>query len=229
MYGRLLDFDNGSEWIDIAPEKPSNVFYKADLSIDAEQNVSGHINAKYSGYHALSTKKQYFSNKENYVEKLENNAPFLEISNHEALSKEKDSPTFSEKYEVKYNLDATSENIYLNPILIKFFSSNPFKLQERTYPIDFGYKGTYIYMFNLKYSDDYSVVEIPKDFILALPNKTGTLSFSAKQVGSSINLIMKFNFNEVVYPPEFYPYIKKFMAKIIDTQNNSLILLKPNI
>lgn len=228
MYGRLLDFENGSQWIDITPEKPSNVFYKADLSIDAEQNVSGYINAKYSGYHALSTKKRYFSNKESYIEKLENNAPFLEISNHEALSKEKDSPTFSEKYQVKYNLDTTGENIYLNPILTKFFSSNPFKLQERTYPIDFGYKDTFIYMFSLKFNDDYSIVEMPKDFISVLPNSTGTLRFSTKQVGNSIHLMMKFNFKEAVYAPEYYPYLKKFMAKIIDTQNNSLILLKPN-
>ncbi|MFL1011410.1 hypothetical protein [Flavisericum labens] len=228
QYGRLLDLDNGSKWIDIAPKKPSSVLYKADVSIDAEQNVSGNISAKYSGYHALSTKKKYFSNKQTYIKNLENNAPFIEISDYEALSKEKDSPTFLEKYDVKYNLDPTGETIYINPIITKFFDSNPFKLQERTYPIDFGYPDTYIYMFNLKFDDNYSVAEIPKDFILGLPNNTGHLSLSSKQFGNSVNLMLKFSFKEATYPPEYYPYLKEFMAKIIDAQNNSLILLKTN-
>ncbi|UKM64467.1 DUF3857 and transglutaminase domain-containing protein [Flavobacteriaceae bacterium GSB9] len=228
QYGRLLDFDIGSKWIDIAPKKPSNTFYKADLNIDANQNITGSIMAKFSGYHALSTKKRYFSNKQTYIEKLQNDAPFIEISDHESQSKDKNDPTFSEKYNVEYNLDPTGETIYLNPILTKFFSSNPFKLQERTYPIDFGYKDTYFYMFSLKLDENYSVAELPKDYILRLPNNTGQLSFSSKQIGDNVTVMLKFSFKEAFYAPEYYPYLKEFMAKIIDKQNNSLILLKTN-
>ncbi len=35
--------------------------------------------------------------------------------------------------------------IYVNPFSFKFFKDNPFKLKERTYPIDFGFKDIYTY------------------------------------------------------------------------------------
>lgn len=226
QYGRLLDFKNGSTWIDIEPSAPSTILYKADLNIDDEQTISGTIDTKYTGYHALSSKKSYFSNKESYIEKLENNSPYIEISNHEVVNEDITSSHFSETYNIEYNSDNTSETLYLNPFFKIFFSENPFKLQERTYPIDFGFKDTYLYMFKLNLNDKYTVLEQPKDLVLKLPNNAGMLSLTSKVLNNGVNLIMKIDFKESIYPTEYYPYLKEFMTKVVNTQKNSIILLK---
>jgi hypothetical protein len=57
-YGRLMDFNNGSKWIDIVPNIASTVQYKAELSIDENENITGIINSKTTGYRALKTQKR---------------------------------------------------------------------------------------------------------------------------------------------------------------------------
>ncbi|MGB5419494.1 hypothetical protein [Algibacter sp.] len=224
--GRLLDFDNGSEWIDIAPSKPSNIFYQASIHFDENDILVGSIKSKRTGYHALNIKKDYFSNENEYLEKLENNFPYIEISDFEVISESEESEDFKESYNIEYNFTTTGDNIYLNPFFVKFFKENPFKLQERTYPIDFGYSDNYFYLFKIELNDNYELVEIPEQQNITLPNDTGQILFNSQKIGNSLNLSLKFDFKKPIYEPEYYPYLKAFMSKIVDIQNNSLILLK---
>jgi hypothetical protein len=226
-YGRLLDFKNGSEWINIEPDKLSAVLYNVILNFDDDkETLVGNIKAKTTGYHALKKKKSYFSNSESYIKNLQDYFPNIEISNYEVSTVDKKSFDFYETYDIEYQTEETADNIYLNPFYIKFFKENPFKLQERTYPIDFGYKDTYIYLFNLKFGDTYKLTEKPKDVILNLPNNTGQITFSSKVTNNDINIILKIDFKESLFDPAFYPYLKEFMSKIVDIQTNSLILLE---
>ncbi|GAA3628856.1 DUF3857 domain-containing protein [Flavivirga jejuensis] len=226
-YGRLMDFKNGSEWVDIKPSKASNVFYKVELHLNENETISGSITSKRTGYHALNYKKSYYQNSDAYVEKLENKFPYLDISDFEVTSDGVTSLDFKESYRIDYNYEDTGDYIYLNPFFVKFFNENPFKLQERSYPIDFGYKDTYFYLFKFHLDDDtYTMVESPKDKNIALPNNSGRITFSTKVLGDFINIMLKISFNKAIYEAEYYPYLKEFMSKIVDIQTNSLILLK---
>tara|TARA_R110002049_G_scaffold38978_1_gene120325 strand:+ start:12846 stop:13235 length:390 start_codon:yes stop_codon:yes gene_type:complete len=123
-------------------------------------------------------------------------------------------------------IETTGDNIYLTPFYIKFFKENPFKLQERTYPIDFGYQDTYNYMFKIDFGNTYTVLEKPDDVVLVLPNKKGQIRFSSQILDNAVTINFRIDFKDTIYGPEYYPFLKEFMSKIIDIQNNSLILLK---
>ncbi|AJR04925.1 DUF3857 domain-containing protein [Siansivirga zeaxanthinifaciens] len=226
QFGRTLDLKNGSDWIDIKPGKASTYFYKADLNFEDDQNLTGTVNTKYTGYHAIDTKKRYFSNKEAYLEDLENKSPYIEINDYEVENNILENPDFQETYTIDYDLNTNAESIYLNPFFKIFFSENPFKLQERTYPIDFGYPDNYFYMVQINLNNKYEVIEKPKEIMISLPNNTGSLRLSCSLLNNSVMLMMKVEFKESIYPPEYYPYLKEFMAKVVDTQKNSIILFK---
>ncbi|MBJ6367202.1 DUF3857 domain-containing protein [Snuella sedimenti] len=226
QYGRLLDLKNGSKWIDIKPEKSSAVQYKATLNLNENGNITGKVTSKRTNYHALKCKKAYKS-KENYLKTLEDNNPNIEITNHN-VTRNESHPDFLENYDIKYPYDNTGGNIYLSPFFIKLFKENPFKLQERTYPIDFGYINTYYYILRLNFGKEYSILEKPKDLNIALPNNTGQFIFSCAVNNNSMNILMRINIKEALYPSEYYPYLKAFFNKIIDSQNNSLIVLQKN-
>lgn len=226
QYGRLLDFKNGSEWLDIKPNEASNIYYNTELKFNENQIITGNISSKRTGYHALTNKKKYYQNTDAYIDKLENNYPYLEISDFEVTSNGKTSNDYEETYNLQYNYENTGDNIYLNPFFVKFFNENPFKLQERTYPIDFGYEDTYLYLFKLRVSDNYSVEEMPENINLTIPNNAGQLLFSTNTIGNTINLLLKITFKKAIYEPEYYPYLKEFFNKVVDIQKNSLILLK---
>ena len=160
QYGRLLDFKNGSKWIEIEPQSLSRVMYDVEMNFDEEQKLVGKVKSKRTGYHALKHKKAYYPNPTAYRENLTNNAPYLEIIEHAVTEDDVTAQDFSEVYEIEYHPENTGENIYLNPFFVKFFTENPFKLQERTYPIDFGYRDDYLYMFRLNLGEKYTVDEI---------------------------------------------------------------------
>lgn len=226
QYGRLLDFKKGSEWIDIAPKNISQILYNASLELNENNKLTGKISGRTTGYHALNFKKSYYPNKEGYIDGLENKYPNIKITDHEIITDGKTSSDFSESYNIELHAETIGDHIYLNPFFVKFFTQNPFKLQERTYPIDFGYKDSYFYMLNINVGDSYSVLELPQDFVVALPENTGRLSLSSKVIGQTINISMKIDFREALYPPEYYTYLKEFMAKIVDAQKNTTIVIK---
>ncbi|WNH07551.1 DUF3857 domain-containing protein [Thalassobellus suaedae] len=226
--GRLLDFKNGSKWIDIKPNKRTSTLYNVNLNIDTDNKFTGTIKTKRTGHHALRAKKKYFPNEDAYIERLANNSPYIEIFDYKTSTNDRTSPDFDESYSIEYSPDNTGEILYLNPFFTKFFAENPFKLQERTYPIDFGYKNSYLYMFKLNFEDSFSIIDQPKDLILGLPNNEGLISFSTKVLGNSVNLLMRIDFKESIYPPEYYSYLKEFMSKIVAIQTNSIIALKKN-
>lgn len=224
--GRILDFKNGSDWIEIKPSTPSNIFYQAKLKFDEDEALVGSIKSKRTGYHAFYKKKAYYANSNDYLDKLENNFPYLKISDFKITSKGKTSKDFKEAYNLEYHFDEAGNNIYLNPFFVKFFNENPFKLQERTYPIDFGYKDSYFYMFEIELKDNYKVVELPKSHNIVLPNNTGQLLFSSQKLGNNVILSFKIVFKQAIYQAEYYEYLKEFMNKVVDIQNNTIILLE---
>ena len=225
-YGRLMDLKKGSEWIDIVPKELSTMQYRVELHIDDNETITGEIRSKTTGYHSLYKRKAYYKNKDSYITDLDNKYSNIEIFDHELTKGEETNSEFVETYNIEYNPDETGDVIYLNPFFVKFFTENPFKLQERTYPIDFGYKDTFYYTLKLDLGEHYSVLEKPKELNLALPNNKGTIRFSSIIQGNVVNLLFKVSFKDAIYASEYYSYLKEFMSKAVETQTNSLIVLK---
>ncbi|WP_223033264.1 DUF3857 domain-containing protein [Hanstruepera marina] len=226
QYGRKLDFKKGSEWIDIAPKKVSTIVYKAELSVNEDELIEGQLHASSSGYHAIPLKKAYFSNKQDYVNYFNEKNSNIEVIDHSTKTKEKSEFIFDEDFEIEYSPEAVGDNIYINPFIFNFFKENPFKLQERTYPIDFGYKDAYLYNLTLELNDLYEVVEMPESKTFNLPNNTGQVNFISKTENNQVKIYLKINFSKAIYEQEYYSYLKDFMSNVVDIQNNSLIVIK---
>ncbi|GGH47740.1 hypothetical protein IA57_00370 [Mangrovimonas yunxiaonensis] len=223
--GRLLDFKNGSYWIALTPEKTSSVMYQIKLKAE-NGTLKGMVHHSNKGYHAHSYKNSYYSNPENYLIKLRNSHEAFEISNYKVDSESKTSFDFTESYAIEYPLDEQLTNIYFDPFLFKFFDTNPFKLQNRTYPIDFGYKDSFLYSIQIDLGKDYQAINLPKSKHYTLPNNKGRLLFNTSQSKNTISLVLKIDFLENLYAPEYYPYLKEFMSITTNIQTKSLVSLK---
>ncbi len=226
QHGRLLDFKKGSYWIDIEAEKSSSVSYRLELDLTADNILKGKTAKKTTGYHAMSPKKNYFKDKENYIKSRKDTYPTMTFLEYDVKTENKKDRDFDEEFIIEHEPESVGEKIYLNPFLFKFFTENQFKLQERTYPIDFGFKDAYLYALKLQIDDSYEILEHPKDLVLKLPNNTGSIIFTTKVENNTVELFFKLNFTEPIYNPEYYNYIKEFMRTIVDIQKNSLIVIQ---
>jgi len=226
-YGRMLDFKEGSEWLPISASKTSRTIHKLDLKFEDASKIKGTLQSRYSGYHAFRKKKNVGVNKDAYIEAFENNNPNIEVDSHVIENDGKESENFQELFHINYeNTEELVGKLYLDPMFLKFFKENPFKLQKRSYPIDFGYKDSYTYILNLDIGDLFEVVETPKNAKVRLPNNTGSFAFMTTTEGSIVQLILTLRFNRAVYSSEYYEGLKELMNHVVQAEMKSVVVLK---
>lgn len=226
QYGRAFDFKKGSYWIDILPSETTTTQYKAEFDFVNDNRLSGKLITTNTGYNALSVKKSYFSNPSQYIDNLDNKLDDFSFTNHQIIDSDKSSISFKEEAEIDWEFDKIGDKIYLNPIFAKFISSNPFKLQDRSYPIDFGYKSAFLFNLKINLNNRYEVKELPQNKNISLPNGKGSLIFKIEAMEEEIFIYYKFNFSDALYPSEYYPYLKEYMSEILNISDNSFILLQ---
>ena len=226
QYGRLFDFETASYWEDIKVNSFATEQLIARLKLDDGIKLSGTVNHKLSSYPSQIKKIRYDENKSLYLEKLKNEYRFTTINNHKVIQGSKRSEFFEEELDVTLDEDFVGDKIFFNPFLFKFFDENPFKLQNRTYPIDFGYKMVYNYGLEIDLKDKLKVIELPKSINVGLPNNAGSLIFTIQEENNIIKAFMRLRFNEPIYDVGYYPYLKEFMNKYIEIQNNSVVVLQ---
>lgn len=226
QYGRAFDLKHGSYWVDIVSSETTTTQYKAEFDFINDHMLSGKLKTTNTGYNALSVKKSYFSNPSQYVDNLDNKLDNFTFNNHQIIDSDKTSISFKEEAEIDWELDEIGDKIYLNPIFAKFIASNPFKLQERSYPIDFGYKSAFLFSMKISLNNRYEVKELPQEKNISLPNGKGSLIFKIDATEEEIFVYYKFNFSDALYPPEYYPYLKQYMGEILNISDNSFILLQ---
>jgi len=229
-YARLIDFDNESSWIDLDAKVFSSVTYKDSLSIHKDGTASGNSEQYFKGYHALQVRNDLQElSREKIFNEISNPMSFTTSSNFKINNQEEISEPLSINYELNNQSQKVNEMIYFNPFSFKLFEKNPFKLKERNYPIDFGYKDGYYYYAKLKLPEDYTVVELPKSQGYALPESGGSIQFStSKTSDNDVMVVLRVTFPKSLYPSAYYPYLKEFFDHILEIQNQSLIVLKEN-
>jgi hypothetical protein len=230
QYGRLLDFKEGGSWVEIKADQASYKKYRVSLKIDGDdddddEHLIGNIKSNTTGYHAMVVKKSFFENPDRHLEAYENDNSSIEFLNYTAKNPQKNEPDFTETFEIKQPIERIGDNIYINPFILTSYDENPLKLQERNYPIDFGYKDAYLFSVELK-TENYEVISVPKAVSLSLPNNTGTLVYSANINEDTVTIFFKYYFKEAIYDSAYYESLKEYFSTIVDIQKNSLIVLK---
>ena len=228
QYGRRLDFKNGSRWVDIEAKNVSSIQHKVDLKLNIEDEIiEGTVEGKYLGYYATDKKDDYFSNQTQYIEDMQNEQEDFYISEHSVVTKDITDSEFVENFDIEYeDLNFVGDEIILDPFLIKIFEQNPFKLQQRTYPVDFGYKQSFSYSLQLDLGEEYTIEKLPEEVTSRLPAKGGNLVFNTQLQDNKLMLFFKISFTKPIYEANHYPSLKRFMNKVVNAQTKTLLVLK---
>lgn len=225
-YGRKLDFKKGSDWVSIDVPAYSRTLNYVKLKLTNDGILNGTLKTRYNGYHAITKKNNYHGNSEKYIEELENQFLNLEIEKHEVLSKGLNDAGFQEVVYLKSDTLEIKQGVFLDPFIVKFFKTNPFKLNERTYPVDFGYKDSYNYTLILDVDSNYQITEIPKNLRMKLVENKGEFSFISALKGNKLSLTFSLKFHKAQYAPYFYESLKTLMKNVVEKQTNSIVVVK---
>lgn len=227
--GRVMCLDKPSYWIDLTNtgQKGSNT-YTYDLTLQPDGKIKGtmvHYSSGYAAYKRRQLIKKYNSADE-YVESLDERSPRFKILKSEITNVDSLDNTLCEKYEIeiKEYKNITQERLTFNPFIMDYISVNPYRLAERTYPVDIGMPDANRYTLILHLPDNYTVETPPQNIGVGLPNNGGKFETFYQENGNMFTFSHIFQLNKSIYTSEEYPYLKELYNKMILAQKAEMIL-----
>ncbi len=229
-YARKLTTEETSEWVDLNPTEYSKINFRDSLMVMPDGSIKGSSQQILSGHFAYEFRKE---NDENSLQQAarETSRPLekTELLNILAANLDERDEPLNIHYTLSSSADKIDDRIYLNPFSFELAEGNPFQLDFRQYPIDFGYKNAFTYSAIIEIPEGYSVEKLPGQKAIRLPGNAGSLLFVANQASEKIlNVQCRVNLAKNVYEPEYYEGLKKFFNEILAVQQQSLIVLKEN-
>lgn len=224
--GRLIRDDRSSVQVDLMPEFLSFKDVIMVVDVDAKGKVSGKVKNQFSDHLALDFRTaNHLTANENYLENLESKHK-IEISeyvrnNMEDLSKPVvESFLFeSEKY-----TEILEDKIYITPLMFLRTEQNPFKLEKRDFPVDFGYPKQEKYMVILNIPEGYTVESMPQQLDIVSQDGLESFHFYFQQNGSSIQLLATNTIKTAIVSSEKYPQLKDYFQQMVNKQMEKIIL-----
>ncbi|MEY4038655.1 MAG: hypothetical protein RIR67_966 [Bacteroidota bacterium] len=227
--GRLIRKDGTSEEVDLMPKKISNDIVTMNYLVDLEGKISGKIRHQFTDHKALEYRKKVEDIKEDiYLENLENENQKIEIKEYSRTNEKDLKLPVVETYSFTgSNLTETiGDKIYINPMLFYTHHENPFKQEVREYPVDYGYSFLDKYAINIQIPDGYKIETLPASGIFSMQDDLGTFKFMTSSSGNTINVIVLHQINTPIISSEYYDMLKEFYQKMIDKQNEKIVLVK---
>lgn len=225
--GRVMDFKKDSFWEEIQVSEQTTKNTKLMLTYDGA-GFKGNLMINSTGYEAFNQRERLTQVKEEvFLENFETKHPNIEVEKFKTRNLNKLDKKLQEMYQVSIVHDFKGErNIKINPFFIDKRKENPFKLSERTFPVDFGYPRSNTYILSLSIPDGYLVKKLPESKSLGLPNKGGRIIFNVRQEGNIINVYFKKVIKNKEYTSDAYFYLKEFYNQLIKIQDSFIVLEK---
>lgn len=227
--GRLIKKNGDTEEIDLMPKIKSTDYVTAVCTINADGSIKGKTRYQHYNYNAYIFREKYAdTSQDSYIEKMEGNYKGLTISDYK-LSNEKDiSKPVTEEYSFSHNMvaDIIGNKMYLSPLMFFTQLENPFKQESREYPVDFVYPQQDKYVLGYTIPEGYKVEHLPKSLHLTMDQNAGSFKYTISSTGKSIQLAVSLDINSANFAPEYYKTLKDFFQKMIEKQNEKIVLVR---
>lgn len=226
--GRVMPLDKPSYWIDITSPVIESSTTLLNLTMTTNGKLTGTISIYskgYAGYMKRHIIKKYNSVDE-YVDRLNWHKIKIKkstVSNIDSL----DMP-LSEVYEVEvdaYN-NTDHDRLSFNPFFFDKVTKNPFKLKERSYPVDWGMPSDEKLIMNIRLPENYTIENPPQNVGFSLPLNGGVFGTSFTENDNAFSMSYITQFKKSIYSSEEYPYLKELFNKIILSEKAEIILKK---
>lgn len=129
------------------------------------------------------------------------------------------------KYDFIFNT-GEEELIYFNPMLGEAIQSNPFKSQQRFYPVEMPAKVDHNYVLNMEIPAGYEVEELPKSVMVKFNEGEGVFQYVIEKTATGIQFRSRIKFNKTYFPPDEYESLRSFYDMIVKKQGEQIVLKK---
>ncbi len=217
-------------WIDLTPKQKDRKNEYLKCTLQPNGILKGNWNISSSEYAAFDKRESYksFNSQEEYFKSIESEYPGLSIDSYENKGLDSLTANFSEAFTItfKNRVMLSGDKMYINPYLTERLIENPFKSNERLYPIDFITPIDKKYTLSLTIPDGYTVESTVNNIRFGLPDKSAVIAVNSAINGSEITLTYRFTITKPIYLQNEYLDLKTFFDEAVKKQSEMIVLKK---
>ena len=226
----MLVLKEGFKWVDLNPVKKDKTASFFKLKLSADGTMKGDWTKMCSDYAALDLRNHYktFNSQDDYLKSIESDNIGLSVDKYAVSDLDSLQNPVKEDFTVVWKNRATRTNnqLFVNPILMDKWTENPFKLEQRIYPVDFTTAIEKSLIVYLELPEGYVVEQLPKNTKMALPENSASFQMQTALSENGVQMIFKYNINKPIFYAAEYPDLKVYFDELVKKQSEMLILKK---
>lgn len=227
--GRIVRKDGSSNSVNLFPKNYSSKKVFLNGKLDSETLITGSCRALYNNTIALDYRNEYNDvSNQDLIGKLEKDNQNIEISELKVSNKADLSKSLMHRFtfETEDQVEIIGDKMYFSPLLFLTEKENPFKLNERLYPVDFGAPWEEKYIISIELPEGYTIESKPENIAYALPEKMGTYKFVTILKNNKLQVLSTVKINLPIIASQHYSALKEFYKSMIDKQLEKVVLTK---
>jgi hypothetical protein len=229
--GRLI-MKNAAEsrWVDLTPAQRFVHYQQVALKLDEQGGLSGKVHEEHGGYSGVDARKELVSmGEKKYLSELARphsgwSIPKMAVANRDEVAK-----PLALDYEFSQPADdnAVAGTLYLSPLRYFGTEQNPFRHDDRLFPVDFAAPQDETTMVTLTLPEGYELAELPKPAVLSLPEDGGRFMYSVTAgAPGTVQIMSRLNLRKTVYAAQEYVSLREFYRLMLEKQGEKLIIKK---
>lgn len=227
--GTLVLEDGRFRKINLYPEKASQYNTIMSVTINDDGSLNGKQTSSFTDLAAMAYRKKANDySKDEYIESIINDYAFDDLIDFESENTKDLSKPILESYSFEYEdgVDMVGNEIYFSPLFFYKLVENPFKLENRTYPVNFSYPSSRKKIINIKIPEGYQVTSTPEPVRMSLPDQMGSFLFNISVVEGGLNVMSTFDINTAIIPAYKYAELKEFYNQRVLKETEKVVLTK---
>lgn len=227
--GRMIRNDKTSIEIDLMPKSNSKEIVNVIASINEDGKVNGKIRAQYFDYNAYGFREIHLKkSKDKYLEEMEKQYSGIEVDEYTTTNDNDLSKPMIETFSFVNNniVEGIGDKIYFSPMLHYAKHNNPFKDEVREYPVDFMYPSQEKYSYTITIPKGYEIESVPEPLAVFMEANIGSFKYNIVKSANQIQVTTQIDMNYPIIPPDFYHTLRDFYKKMLDKQNEKVVLKK---
>ena len=216
--GRIID-DKLNTWIELNPGSSYTNIMFYELALGDEGTFSGKISNQLKGYSAMKfkNKKDESQSLDKLIEDMQEENPGLVIDSFNIDGLNEKISDIKAVYHVNINdrSDQIGDIISFCPLFYDKMNENPFKLEERKFPVDFNYPLIERLIIQVKIPEGYTVESLPEKVAFGTPSKDAIFTYAATHFGETISINVRYQIDKTLFLPDEYKIIREFFARMV--------------
>jgi hypothetical protein len=228
--GRVMSMDKPSYWEPIENGQKQATTTTLDLTLQPDGKIKGTY-IEYSKGYAAFLKRQAikkFNSTDEYIDNRDEHMAKIKITKAKIEQLDSLDMPVAETYELEFETtrNMKASTLGFNPFIFGRVSANPFKLEERNYPVNMGMPSESTSILTMHLPEGYSVAAAPKTESMALPNQGGKFVTDFQQQNNGFIFSRQTQFSKTLYFTEEYAALKEFYNKMIQSERQVLSIKK---